>query len=94
MAVNAPIQGSAADIIKLAMINCDKYIKDNNIDAKCILQIHDELLIETHKDEIEEVTQLLEEEMVHACELAVPLIAEVKKGNSWYEAKEKYGKKG
>ena len=87
MAVNAPIQGSAADIIKLAMINCDKYIKDNNIDAKCILQIHDELLIETHKDEIEEVTQLLEEEMVHACELAVPLIAEVKKGNSWYEAK-------
>ncbi len=87
IAMNSPIQGTAADIIKIAMIRVAKRLKENQMQSRLILQIHDELLIETHKDEIEEVTQLLEEEMVHACELAVPLIAEVKKGNSWYEAK-------
>ena len=55
--------------------------------SRLCLQIHDELIIETHKDEIDEVKKVLEEEMVHACELKVPLIAEVKQGNNWYEAK-------
>ena len=87
IAMNSPIQGTAADIIKIAMIRVAKCLKEGNFRSRLILQIHDELLIETHKDEIEAVTELLEREMVHACELAVPLIAEVKQGNSWYEAK-------
>lgn len=87
IAMNSPIQGTAADIIKIAMLRVNKKLKEGNYRSRLILQIHDELLIEAHKDEIEEVTKILEEEMIHACELAVPLIAEVKQGNSWYEAK-------
>lgn len=87
IAMNSPIQGTAADIIKIAMIRVANRLKENHYRSRLILQIHDELLIETHKDEIADITKLLEEEMVHACELAVPLIAEVKKGDSWYEAK-------
>ena len=64
-----------------------KKLKEGNYKSRLILQIHDELLIETHKDEIDEVKQILETEMVHACDLAVPLIAEVKQGINWYEAK-------
>lgn len=87
IAMNSPIQGTAADIIKIAMIRVGNRLKEGNYRSRLILQIHDELLIETHQEEIEHITKLLEEEMVHACELAVPLIAEVKQGNSWYEAK-------
>lgn len=87
IAMNSPIQGTAADIIKIAMIRVAKRIKEGNYRSRLILQIHDELLIETHCEEIPEITHILEEEMVHACDLAVPLIAEVKQGNSWYEAK-------
>ena len=87
VAMNAPIQGTAADIIKIAMIRVHKKLKEGNYKSRLILQIHDELLIETHKDEIDEVKQILETEMVHACDLAVPLIAEVKQGINWYEAK-------
>ena len=87
IAMNSPIQGTAADIIKIAMIRVGNCLKEGKFRSRLILQIHDELLIETHQDEIEEVKELLEREMVHACELAVPLIAEVKQGNSWYEAK-------
>ncbi len=79
--------GTAADIIKIAMIRVHKKLKEGNYKSRLILQIHDELLIETHKDEIDEVKQILETEMVHACDLAVPLIAEVKQGINWYEAK-------
>lgn len=87
IAMNSPIQGTAADIIKIAMIRVGNRLKEGNYRSRLILQIHDELLIETHQSEIADVTKLLEEEMVHACELAVPLIAEVKQGASWYEAK-------
>lgn len=87
IAMNSPIQGTAADIIKIAMIRVGNRLKEGNYCSRLILQIHDELLIETHQSEIADVTKLLEEEMVHACELAVPLIAEVKQGASWYEAK-------
>ena len=87
IAMNSPIQGTAADIIKIAMIHVGDRLKKEKFRSRLILQIHDELLIETHKDEVDEVKELLEQEMVHACELAVPLIAEVKQGASWYEAK-------
>lgn len=87
IAMNSPIQGTAADIIKIAMIHVDEEIRKRHLKSRLILQIHDELLIETWKEEIEEVKQILEHEMVAAAELHVPLIAEVKQGNSWYEAK-------
>ena len=87
IAMNSPIQGTAADIIKIAMNHVhDRLIKEG-CRSRLILQIHDELLIETHPEEIEQVKKILQEEMVHACDLAVPLIADVKQGNSWYEAK-------
>ena len=85
--MNSPIQGTAADIIKIAMLRVHDRLKQMQCRSRLCLQIHDELIIETHKDEIDEVKKVLEEEMVHACELKVPLIAEVKQGNNWYEAK-------
>lgn len=87
IAMNSPIQGTAADIIKIAMIRVNNRLKEGNYRSRLILQIHDELLIETHRDEISEVTEILHEEMIHACELRVPLIADVKQGDSWYDAK-------
>ena len=87
IAMNSPIQGTAADIIKIAMIHVDQKLRERNLESRLILQIHDELLIETKESEIDEVKKLLEHEMVAAADLRVPLIAEVKRGNSWYEAK-------
>lgn len=87
IAMNSPIQGTAADIIKIAMIHVDQKLRERNLESRLILQIHDELLIETKESEVDEVTEILEHEMVVAAELRVPLIAEVKRGNSWYEAK-------
>ena len=87
IAMNSPIQGTAADIIKIAMLRVHDRLKQMQCRSRLCLQIHDELIIETHKDEIDEVKKVLEEEMVHACELKVPLIAEVKQGNNWSEAK-------
>lgn len=87
IAMNSPIQGTAADIIKIAMIHVDEKLRERKLASRLILQIHDELLIETREDEIEEVKQILEHEMVAAADLKVPLIAEVKQGGSWYEAK-------
>ncbi len=87
IAMNSPIQGTAADIIKIAMIHVDERLRAANLESRLILQIHDELLIETKTDEIEEVRHILEDEMEKAAELQVPLIAEVKKGSTWYEAK-------
>lgn len=83
MAVNAPIQGSAADIIKLAMIECDKYIKENGIDAKCILQIHDELIFEVNENIVSEFTDIMKNIMERAVSLLVPLLVNAETGDNW-----------
>ena len=87
IAMNSPIQGTAADLIKIAMIHVDAALREKKLASRLILQIHDELLIETKAEEIEEVKKILEHEMIAAAQLRVPLIAEVKQGGSWYEAK-------
>ena len=83
MAVNAPIQGSAADIIKLAMIKCDDYIKSNNIDAKCILQIHDELIFEINENTADEFIKNIKGIMESVVKLSVPLLVNAEKGDNW-----------
>ncbi|WP_105615904.1 DNA polymerase I [Vallitalea okinawensis] len=87
VAKNMPIQGSAADVIKIAMVNVHKRLKDEELRSKLILQVHDELLIETHKDEIEIVKTILEEEMTHAADVKVPLDIDMHTGDNWYETK-------
>ena len=86
-AMNSSIQGTAADIIKIAMIRVTKRMKEENLASRLILQIHDELLIETKEEEAEIVEQILREEMMGAASLKVPLIVDVSKGKNWYEAK-------
>ena len=86
-AVNAPIQGTAADIIKLAMINVNRELKERNMKSRLILQIHDELLIEADKSEVDEVRELLVRNMEQAATLSVPLYVDVHEGTSLYEAK-------
>ncbi len=87
VAMNAPIQGTAADIMKIAMIDVFFRLKRENLRSRLILQIHDELVIETHKDEIETVCKLLTQEMEGAVKLSVPMEAECHTGSDWYEAK-------
>ncbi|MBQ3798050.1 MAG: DNA polymerase I [Butyrivibrio sp.] len=87
VAMNAPIQGTAADIMKIAMINVFFAIKRENLRSRLILQIHDELVIETDPAEVDKVTALLTREMENAARLAVPLEAECHVGSDWYEAK-------
>lgn len=87
VAMNSPIQGTAADIIKIAMIRVHKRLLKEHCKSSLILQIHDELLIETEKGEEELVRQILKEEMIHAADLAVPLLVSVSSGKTWYEAK-------
>jgi DNA polymerase-1 len=87
VAMNAPIQGTAADIIKIAMVKVNKRLKELNMRSRLILQIHDELLIEAHKDEVTEVSKIMLEEMQNAAELSIPLEVEVKEGKNWFEAK-------
>lgn len=87
VAMNSPIQGTAADIIKLAMVNIDRKLKEKGYDARLILQVHDELIIEAHQDIAEEVRALLQAEMENAVSLAVPLTVEISIGNTWYDAK-------
>lgn len=87
VALNTPVQGSAADIIKLAMINVYKRLKKENLASKLILQVHDELIIEAPKDEVEKVQVLLREEMEKAANLSVPLKVDMKVGRSWYDTK-------
>ena len=86
-AMNSPIQGTAADIIKVAMINVNKALTAANIDARLILQVHDELIIEANKSCAEVAYNILKTEMERAAELLVPLTADVSVGNSWFEAK-------
>lgn len=87
VAMNTPIQGTAADIMKLAMINVYNKLKENNLKSKVIVQVHDELLIETDLNEEEQVKEILQTEMENVIKLDVPLKAEVSGGCSWYEAK-------
>lgn len=87
VAMNSPIQGTAADIIKIAMIRVFKRLKEENLSSKLILQVHDELLIETKADESEQVKAILEEEMKGAANLAVNLEIDLHTGENWYEAK-------
>ena len=86
VALNMPIQGTAADIIKLAMVNVDRRLKAEKLQARLILQVHDELIVECPEAEAEHVRKLLEEEMENAVQLSVPLIAEAHIGHSWAEA--------
>lgn len=87
VAMNAPIQGTAADIIKIAMIKVHDRLKETGLKSRLVLQVHDELLIEAAKDELEQVKQILSEEMHHAADLAVELEIDMHTGNNWYEAK-------
>ena len=86
-AMNAPIQGAAADIIKLAMVKVYKRIEEEKLDAKLILQVHDELILEVAEKDREKAEKLLKEEMEGAVRLAVPFTADVHSGHSWYDAK-------
>ncbi|MCM1125979.1 MAG: DNA polymerase I [Lachnospiraceae bacterium] len=87
VAMNSPIQGTAADIIKIAMIKVHERLNRENLKSKLILQVHDELLIETFEEEREQVRAILEEEMVHAADLSVKLEVDLHTGSDWYEAK-------
>ena len=87
VAMNSPIQGTAADIIKIAMIRVDRRLREENLKSRLVLQIHDELLVEAGMDEVDEVKKILHEEMSHAAELKVPLEIDVNTGTDWYEAK-------
>ena len=85
-AVNAPIQGSAADIIKLAMINIHRRLKKEKWESKMLLQVHDELVFDVPKSEIERLTSMVKEEMESAFTLDVPLVVDVGIGQNWLEA--------
>ena len=87
VAMNTPIQGTAADIMKIAMINVYNKLKDNNLKSKLIVQVHDEILVETLESEKEQVKQIVKEEMENVIKLKGPLLAEVEEGYNWYEAK-------
>ncbi len=87
IAMNMPIQGTSADIIKIAMVNVSKKLKEQKLDAKIILQVHDELLLEVNKKDVEATTKLLIDEMMNAIKLSVPLVVSVSTGNDWYSLK-------
>lgn len=86
IAMNSPIQGTAADIIKIAMIKVSRALKEQKLKSKMILQVHDELLIETYEDEIETVRKLLKDNMTHAANLKVALETDINAGANWLEA--------
>ena len=86
MAINMPIQGTAAEMIKIAMIKIDNDLKENNLKSKLILQIHDELLLVLHNDEIDYVKDMVIKHMKNAIELDVPVEVDCDLGPSWYEA--------
>lgn len=86
-AMNTPIQGSAADIIKLAMVNYDKAVKETDFNAHLLLQVHDELIFELPKDEVEAFSEFIEDIMDNAIELKVPLQVDTNYGPTWYDAK-------
>jgi len=85
-AVNAPVQGSAADIIKIAMVNIYNKICDENLKSKLLIQVHDELIFEIHRAEIDTMTLLIKNEMEKAFKLKVPLRVDIGTGNNWFDA--------
>ena len=87
VAMNTPIQGTAADIMKIAMVNLQEALTKRNMQTKMVLQVHDELLLETKIEEKEEAKQLLKQCMENAITLSVPLEVEVSEATNWYEAK-------
>ena len=87
MALNTPIQGTSADIIKIAMINVNNELKRRKLNAKMIIQVHDEILIDCPKNELETVKEILKDKMENAYKLSVPLKVDINYGNNWYEAK-------
>lgn len=87
VAMNTPIQGTAADIIKIAMVNIFKRLKNEKLKSKLVLQVHDELIIDAYKNELEKVKEILKHEMENAVKLNVPLTADMNVGETWYEAK-------
>ena len=86
VAMNSPIQGTAADIIKIAMIRVSQRLLEEGLQARVVLQVHDELLVEAPVEEAKMVKEILETEMSGAAELLVPLEVEVEEGSNWYEA--------
>ena len=86
VAKNSPIQGTAADIIKIAMVNVYEELKKSNIDAHLIMQVHDELIIESHKNCAEQAKKILKDCMENAVKLSVPLTTEIGSGQNWFEA--------
>ena len=87
IAMNTPIQGTAADIIKIAMNRLYKALKDNNLKSKLVMQVHDELIVETYNDEIEKVKEIMIDAMENVVKLDVPLNVDLNIGQSWYDAK-------
>ena len=87
IALNTPIQGTSADIIKIAMINADKEIKSRNLKSKMILQVHDELIFDVVKDELEEIKSIVKNTMENVCDLTVPMKVDIQTGTDWYNAK-------
>ena len=85
--MNTPMQGTAADIIKIAMIRVYRRLRQEGLMARLILQVHDELLVEAPVMEAEQAARILQEEMEHAISLDVPLVAETHQGNTWLDAK-------
>jgi DNA polymerase-1 len=86
-AINMPIQGTASDIVKIAMLKVDEALRRENLDARIIMQIHDELLVETAEKDIERVSAVLKKEMEAAVTLDVPLVVDVGVGENWMDAK-------
>ncbi len=87
MAMNTPIQGTSADIMKIAMINVYNRFKKEKITSKILLQVHDEIIIDCKNSELEQIKKIVKEEMENACKLDVPLKVEIDTGSNWYEAK-------
>ena len=84
--MNSPIQGTAADIMKIAMVSVDQELRKRNMASRIVLQVHDELLVEARQDEVESVIELLEENMKGAASLSVALEVDAKTGDSWLSA--------
>ena len=87
VAMNTPIQGTAADIMKIAMVSVFRKLKDGGFKSRIVLQVHDELLLEVEKNEVDDVKKILKESMENACKLNVPLVVDMSTGNDWYEVK-------